>query len=98
MRLSRYEMETIINYNQEEDTAHIYTYDPVLIRRMDKIVQTLKLSQNPSIVIESNERNGGRGYTIPKKWVSVKMPRLYSEEKRQELSLRAKKNFGHLGK
>lgn len=36
MKLTPYEMETIINYNQEDDTASVYTYDQKL---KDKLME-----------------------------------------------------------
>lgn len=36
MNLTKYEQETIINYNNEEKTASIFTYDKSLIRKLDK--------------------------------------------------------------
>ena len=39
MRLSRYEKETIILLNAAEDTASIYTADPVWKRKLDKLVE-----------------------------------------------------------
>ena len=39
MNLSLYEQETIINYNEEEATASIYTHNRALIRKLDKFAQ-----------------------------------------------------------
>ena len=36
--LSRYEQETIINYNQEEQLASCYTHDKALIRKLNKLM------------------------------------------------------------
>lgn len=36
MKLTKYEQETIILYNQAEDTASIYTHDADLKRRLTK--------------------------------------------------------------
>lgn len=36
--LSRYEQESIINFNAGDDTAELYTADPVWIRKLDKLV------------------------------------------------------------
>ena len=38
MSLTRYEQEVSINFNAAEDTADLYTANPVWIRRMDKLV------------------------------------------------------------
>ncbi len=42
MKLSRYEQEVMINFNADEDTATLYTADPVWRRKMDKLAE-----QNP---------------------------------------------------
>ena len=39
MELTKYEMETIYNYNQEEPLASCYTMDKSLIRRLDALAQ-----------------------------------------------------------
>ena len=38
MKLSRYEQETIVNYNAEEQTATIYTRDKTVMRKLDTLV------------------------------------------------------------
>ena len=35
MKLTRYEKETIINFNEAEATANIYTHNGGLIRKLD---------------------------------------------------------------
>ncbi len=37
MGLTRYEQEVLINFNAEEQTASIYTANPVWLRKMDKL-------------------------------------------------------------
>ena len=37
--LTRYEQETIVNYNNGEKFATLYTADPVVMRRLDKLVE-----------------------------------------------------------
>lgn len=44
--LTKYEQETIINYNNEEKTASIFTYDRSLIRKLDK-----RLPDYPDITV-----------------------------------------------
>lgn len=85
---SRLEQETIINYNQEEEFAYCYTFDPKLIRKLDDLC-----SKSSCIQLEK-QGEGWREYKFPKKWVKVNFPRVVSEEKRKELAERARKNFG----
>ena len=42
MDLTKYEMETIYNYNQEEPLASCYTMDKALIRRLDALAEKHK--------------------------------------------------------
>lgn len=42
MELTKYEMETIYNYNQEEPLASCYTMDKALIRRLDALAEKHK--------------------------------------------------------
>ena len=39
MGLTRYEQETIVNYNNGDKLASVYTADPIVIRRLDKLVK-----------------------------------------------------------
>lgn len=85
--MTRYEQETIINYNQKETTAQIYTCDISLIRKLDKLCKVF-----PTITVAKSD-NYGKAYILPKKWIKVKPPRQLSDEKRSELAERAKRNF-----
>ena len=38
MKLSRYEQETIVNYNAGEQTATLYTRDKAVMRKLDTLV------------------------------------------------------------
>ena len=86
--LTKYEQETIINYNQEEGTAHCFTRDKALIHKLDDLC----LKSTSIIVVR--EGDGYKEYTFPKKWVKVKMPRQLSDENRQKAAERARRNFG----
>ena len=44
MKLTKYEQETIINYNQEEDMAQIYTCDKNLIRKIDAHIEKTRVN------------------------------------------------------
>ena len=37
MKLTRYEQETIINFNAAEKTAELYTRKPAIIRQLDSL-------------------------------------------------------------
>lgn len=82
MSLSKCEQETIINYNNEEKTASIFTYDKSLIRKLDKRlneITDMKLIRRGDDFAE---------YSLPKKWIKVTFPRQYSDEQRAEMAER----------
>ena len=80
--LTKYEQETIINYNNEEKTASIFTYDKSLIRKLDK-----RLSEYPDIKVVRRGDDWAE-YSLPKKWVKVGFPRQLSDEQRAEMGNR----------
>ena len=67
MRLSRYEKETIILLNAAEDTASIYTADPVWKRKLDILVE-----KNPQCYqcVKSDEVS--KTYSMPKRFISLR--------------------------
>lgn len=78
--LTRYEQETIFNYNQEERFATCFTHDKALIRRMDK------LTENDTEVIVVREGEGWKEYKLPKKYIKVRQPRKLSDEQRKNMA------------
>ena len=88
MELTKYEMETIYNYNQEEPLASCYTMDRALIRRLDALAQKHK----EITVVRADE--GVREYTLPKKWIKVRAPKELSDEQREKMAKRARERFG----
>lgn len=83
-KLTKYEQETIFNYNQEEKTASCYTHDPSLIRKLDK------LAENDEAIIVVREGDGWKEYNLPKKYLKVRPPRKLSDEQREEMANRMK--------
>jgi hypothetical protein len=82
--LTKYEQETIYNYNQEEKTASCYTHDAALIRRLDRLVE------NGEAITIDKQGDGWREYTFPKSWIKVRPPRKLSDEQRREMANRMK--------
>lgn len=85
MELTKYEQETIINYNEDEDTASVYTYDKKLQRKL----KNLSLKYPDKIVLERTCPHGAEEFTVPKRCVSIREP--YSDARRAAASERAKK-------
>lgn len=84
MKLTKYEKETVILFNDAEETAEVYTCNNALIRRLDVF------SQNNVLVNLIKEDEFSKTYNLPKKWVKVQKPRFYTEETRQKMKDNAK--------
>ena len=82
MRLSRYEKETIILLNAAEDTASIYTADPVWKLKLDKLVE-----KNPQCYQCVKADEVSKTYSMPKRFISLrskeKTVTLTAEQKEQ---------------
>lgn len=81
MKLSLLEQETILLYNQAEQTADVYTHDPKLMKKLHQLAE-----KHPNQIIQKNSYS----FTVPKRCVSVREP--YSEERRKAARERAKAN------
>ena len=87
MKLTLYEMETTINYNQKDKTASIYTCDKGLMTKLEN------LRKKDKRIVLDVEDELSKTYIVPKSAIKVRMPAILSDEKRTELKLRALKNF-----
>jgi hypothetical protein len=78
MKLSRYEQESILNYNAGEQTATLYTRDRAVMRKLDTLVadflDTYKLTEQDEV---------SKTYSFPKSYVSYRKPRTVSTEQRE---------------
>lgn len=88
MGFSLYEQETVITFNRAEDTAQIYTADPAMIRKMDD------LSRKTTEIKAVEEMEGAKRYILPKKLISIRKPRKFSEEQKQIATERLRKMRG----
>ncbi len=78
MKLSRYEQETIVNYNAGEQTATLYTRDKAVMRKLDTLVADFP---NTYKMIKQDEVS--KTYSFPKSHVSCRKPRAVSTEQRE---------------
>lgn len=83
MNLSLYEQETIINFNEADSAASVYTHNRALIRQLDKLAQ-----ERPGDCHREKTSHDGKAvdYIIPKAWVKVKPPRIASEAQKAALA------------
>ena len=79
MKLSLYEQETIILYNQAEVVAEVYTHDPRLLEKLRRLAE-----KYPDQIVKKDRQT----FLVPKRCVSVREP--YSAERRKAASERAK--------
>ena len=79
MELTPYEKETILLFNEGEDTASVYTHNTRLIKKLKKLSE-----KYPDKIYEAKSgninRNGSVSYIVPKACVSVREP--FSEKRR----------------
>ncbi len=94
-RLSRYEQETIINFNAEENTAEIYTADPVWIRKLDKLVEQNPEQFGPGRTERLEGEVIAKRYSFPKRFITIRskdVKRKLTDEQKAELAERLSKN------
>ena len=80
--LTLYERETIINFNEAEPTAGIYTHNVALRNKLLKLSHTepdLKVIRRGEDMLEVE---------VPKKWIKVSPPKKLSEETRRKMAER----------
>ena len=78
MKLSRYEQETIVNYNAGEQTATVYTRDKAVMRKLDTLVVCF-----PDTYSLIGQDEVSKTYSFPKAYVSYRKPRAVSTEQRE---------------
>lgn len=85
-KLTKAEQETIIHFDEELETASIYTHDA---RLRKKLMELSKRSPEQFVL----ERKGPQWlvvYRIPKRCVGIRPP--YSEKRREQQKMEAKLN------
>lgn len=89
MNIPRIERETIITYNEAEDTASVYTMSPALQRKLASLAQ-----ECPDSVKHTRDfPDGGVEYIVPKKSTRVNKPVKMSDAHRKILAENARKNL-----
>ena len=92
MSLSRYEKETIINYNETDGPASVYTFNAALQRKLDKLAQT---SPNEVKCVNCSPEKC-KEYLVPKNWVKVSPPRKFSDSTREKMAERGRRQMAVL--
>ncbi len=78
MKLSRYEQETVVNYNAGEQTATVYTRDKAVMRKLDTLAADF-----PDTYSLIGQDEVSKTYSFPKSYVSYRKPRAISKEQKE---------------
>ena len=78
MKITRYEQETIINFNAAEQTATLYTRDSAVMRKIDALV--IEFPEHYRLI---GETDIDKTYEMPKSVITYRKPRRLSEEQRE---------------
>ena len=91
MNLSLYEQETIINFNEADSTASVYTHNKTLIRKLDKFAQ----ERPGDCHRQKKTSHDGKAvdFTIPKGWIRIHPPRQLTPEQKEHRREIAKRTF-----
>ena len=80
--LTKYEMETILNYNEAENMASVYTHNVGLMNKLRGLMEEypeVKLVRQDYDMLEVE---------VPKRWIKVSPPKRISEETKMANSKR----------
>lgn len=93
MTLTNIERETIITFNAAEDTAEVYTADPVYIRKLDKLCERFPDTYKFMEELSDKRCKESKTYSMPKRLVKFRSPitREINEEQRAALAERLRK-------
>lgn len=87
-KLTKYEKETIVLFNEGEGTAHIQTYNAGLRNRLAAFSK-----KHPDLCrLEKTYEQGGVSYLLDKSRLSIRLQPPMSEERRRKASENAKQN------
>ena len=82
--ISKYEQETLINYNNEEKTATVYTADPVIQRKLDKLVEKYPEDYKCTRIENICDGHDGKFYLLSsKKFISFRPPVHMTDEQKR---------------
>ena len=90
MKLTKYEQETIINFNNDEQEASIYTASPQMMRKLDALAAAYPEHYR---VVEQTEVS--KIYSCEKHLINLRKPRKQNEEHSQWARQRMQKMNRH---
>ena len=87
-KLTKYEKETIVLFNEADEEAHIQTYNAGLRKRLEAFSK-----KYPDLCrLDKTYEQGGVSYVLDKSRLSIRLQPPYSEERRRKASENAKQN------
>ena len=84
--LTKYEMETVVNYNAGEQTATVYTRDKPVMRKLDRLV-----ADYPDSYKLLKQTDIDKTCSMPMSYVAYRKPRMVSDEQREQARRRMEK-------
>ena len=84
--LTKYEIETVVNYNAVEQTATVYTRDKSVMRKLDRLV-----ADYPESYKMLSQTEIDKTYSMPKSYITYRKPRMVSNEQREQARQRMAK-------
>jgi len=84
--LTKYDMETVVNYNAGEQTATVYTRDKSVMRKLDRLV-----ADYPDSFTLISQTDIDKTYSMPKSYITYHKPRTVSNEQREQARQRMAK-------
>jgi len=91
MRLTNVEKETVINFNEAESMASVYTHNEALKRQLLELCQ----SHPDQVCQTAANADGGLTFELPKKWLKISPPRVLSPAQRAVLERMNQHKQGH---
>lgn len=78
-KLTKYEQETIINFNVAEADAVVFTRDKTVMRKLDTLV-----TEFPEVYKCIGGTDIDKTYSMPKQYISYRRPRKISEDVKKQ--------------
>ena len=79
--MTKYEMETIVNFTEADETAYIYTYNVAMINKLERYAE-----KYPSLCrLTAQTEDGSMTYEVPKKHLRIMLTAPMSEERKEKL-------------
>ena len=71
MKLSAYERETIILFNETSEPAEVFTYNKRMIRKLERLAKMFP----DEFKLKSGNGDGGMTYIVPKNRILISTPK-----------------------